>query len=73
MPWPARSPDLNPIEHIWNIIDQKLVDQRLGNMAELELAIAKKWNAMDPSICANLIESMQRRIGLCLEARGSYF
>ena len=24
MPWPPRSPDLNPIEHVWNLIDKKI-------------------------------------------------
>ncbi len=30
MPWPLRSPDLNPIEHVWNFIDKKLLGQRLS-------------------------------------------
>ena len=42
--WPARSPDLSPIEHIWNIIDRKLIGQNLSSLADLELAIAKEWN-----------------------------
>ena len=73
MPWPARSPDLNPIEHVWNLIDKKLIGQRLSNLAELELAIVKEWNEVEVSVCANLIESMPRRIGLCLEANGGHF
>ncbi|GBN00387.1 hypothetical protein AVEN_95724-1 [Araneus ventricosus] len=24
LPWPARSPDLSPIEHVWDIIGQQL-------------------------------------------------
>ena len=46
MPWSARSPDLKPtidlFKILWKIIDQKLTIQRLGNMAELKLAIAKE-------------------------------
>jgi len=73
MPWPARSPDLNPIEHVWNLIDKKLIGKRLSNLAELELAIVKEWNDIEASVCVNLIESMPRRIGLCLEANGGHF
>ena len=27
LPWPARSPDLNPIEHIWDIIGRRLKER----------------------------------------------
>ncbi len=73
MHWPPRSPDLNPIEHVWNKIDQKLIGQHISNSAQLELAIVKEWNEVPASICANLIESMPRRIEKCLQARDGHF
>ena len=42
--WPGRSPDLNPIEQIWNINDEKLVKEPFHSMIELERAIFKFWN-----------------------------
>ena len=73
MPWPARSPDISPIEHIWSIIDQKLLSQNLTNMFELEEAVVKAWNEIEPSTCAKLIESMPRRVQACISARGGHF
>jgi hypothetical protein len=26
IPWPAMSPDMNPIEHVWNFIGRKLTN-----------------------------------------------
>ncbi len=73
LPWPARSPDLNPIEQIWSIIDKKLVGVRLSNLAELEKAVVKEWQELPPSICVNLVESMPKRLEMCIKAKGGHF
>jgi transposase len=44
--WPRRSPDLNPIEHVWNEIDKKLFDLHLSNLGELEEALRRIWNGL---------------------------
>jgi hypothetical protein len=44
-----------------------------NNTAQLELAIVKEWNDIPASICANLIESMPRRIKKCLQVRDGHF
>ena len=25
LPWPARSPDMSPIEHVWDMVDRRLI------------------------------------------------
>ena len=27
LPWPARSPDMSPIEHVWDMVDRRLIRQ----------------------------------------------
>ena len=71
--WPPRSPDLNPIEHIWNMIDSKLYEISPKNLSELEAAIQKLWNELTPDLCRNLIESMPERIQACINAKGGHF
>lgn len=71
--WPARSPDLNPIENIWAIIDRKLANHTISNLRELEQLVDKYWNEVGVELCVKLIESMPARIKACLKSKGGYF
>lgn len=67
MKWPAQSPDLNPIENLWDLVDQKIRAQhpeKFNNSAELFEAIKIAWNAVPKETIEKLIGSMRRR---CLE------
>ncbi|GFT00413.1 transposable element Tc3 transposase [Trichonephila clavipes] len=48
MDWPARSPDLNPIEHVWNFLGRRLAARTLPpvTIRELRLALQEEWAAM---------------------------
>lgn len=72
LPWPARSPDLNPIEQVWIWMDHRLDHHKYSNLAELEAAIQTEWNQIPSEFCTNLIESMPRRISLCIKAKGAH-
>ena len=73
MLWPARSPDLSPIEHIWADIDRELVKKPPQNHTELESEIIRHWNEYPRQKCINLIESMPKRISACIAAKGGHF
>ena len=71
--WPAQSPDLNPIEHLWYHLKKKLgeYDRSPGGMIELWERVEEEYK-IDAAVCQNLIESMPRRVETVLKAKGGY-
>ena len=72
--WPSKSPDLNPIEHLWDNLDTR-VQQRQnppGNVNELRDALLEEWNNIPQAQINNLIHSMRRRCQAVSNARGGY-
>ncbi|GFV81336.1 transposable element Tcb2 transposase [Trichonephila clavipes] len=67
MDWPARSPDLNPIEHVWDFLGRRLAARTLPpvTIRELRLALQDEWAAMPQQLIDTLILSMGRRCGTC--------
>ncbi|GFX10431.1 DDE_3 domain-containing protein [Trichonephila clavipes] len=74
MDWPARSPDLNPIEHVWDFLGRRLAARTLPpvTIRELRLALQDEWAAMPQQLIDTLILSMGRRCEICLAVRGDH-
>ncbi|GFW39775.1 transposable element Tc3 transposase [Trichonephila clavipes] len=69
MDWPVRSPDLNPIEHVWDdFLGRRLAARTLPPVMirELRLALQDEWVAMPQQLIDTLILSMGRRCETCL-------
>ena len=73
LPWVAKSPDLNPIEMLWSILDKKLIRTPIYSITELMNRLEQEWYHIDKQICLDLIDSMPDRIQKCLKARGGHF
>ncbi|GFX36037.1 transposable element Tcb2 transposase [Trichonephila clavipes] len=74
MDWPARSPDLSPIEHVWDFLGRRLAARTLPpvTIRELRLALQDEWAAMPQQLIDTLILSMDRRCETCLAVRGDH-
>ena len=74
MVWPAQSPDLNPIEHLWFILKRRLAEYPEPSKGILEFLehIQVEWEKIEIAQCQQLIESMPRRIREVIKAKGGY-
>ncbi len=66
--WPPKSPDLNPIEHLWDAVEReiRIMDVQPTNLQQLRDAIMLIWT----KCFQHLAESMPRRIKAVLKANG---
>jgi len=61
--WPSKSPDLNPIEHLWDNLDRR-VRRRPNppnNVNKLRAALLEEWNNIPQADINKLVLSMRRR------------
>lgn len=61
--WPGGSPDLNPIEHCWSILqDTVFIEPRPLNRESLIERVVKTWKNLDLNYCNKLVNSLPNRI-----------
>uniref|UniRef100_A0AAZ3RBZ6 Tc1-like transposase DDE domain-containing protein n=1 Tax=Oncorhynchus tshawytscha TaxID=74940 RepID=A0AAZ3RBZ6_ONCTS len=74
MDWPARSPDLNPIEHIWDIMSRSIHQCHVApqTVQELADALVQVWEEIPQETIRHLIRSMPRHCREVIQARGGH-
>ena len=45
--WPSSSPDLNPIEHLWDVLEDRVKKHHPKNKTDLALHIVEEWNKIE--------------------------
>ncbi|GFS73883.1 transposable element Tcb1 transposase [Trichonephila clavipes] len=72
MDWPANSPDLNPIEHVWDMLDRRIAARQPPPtcLPELRRALLNEWCNIPHDQIDNLILSMPRR---CIALSGRQY
>ncbi|GFW82263.1 DDE_3 domain-containing protein [Trichonephila clavipes] len=64
-PLPARSPDLSPVEHVWDQLKRPMPS--CHSVHDLELAVQELWAHLPQDNIRCLINSMPDRVGLVLQ------
>ena len=74
MDWPAKSPDLNPIEHAWDILQCRISNRQNqpNSLQELADALVDEWSRIPQVEFQRLIRSFQNRCREVIRARGGH-
>ena len=72
LPWASRSPDLNPIEHLWDNLDRcvRHRQQQSQTLQQLRDALQDEWRRIPQRHLRRLIHSMPNRCQAVIDARG---
>lgn len=60
--WPSQSPDLNPMEHLWAYLQDKVYAREPRTMDGLQRIIEEEWNRIPTENLHRLADSMSRRL-----------
>jgi hypothetical protein len=74
LPWPALSPDLNPIEHLWDELGRR-VHRRVNPpeyIDQFQRALTDEWNNITQAFVMRLRGSMRRRCLAVINTRGGH-
>ena len=68
--WPTKGDDVNPMENLWAILDERLQARKFKTVAGMKKAIRKEWKNIDQSTIDNLIGSVPGRLRNIIKAKG---
>lgn len=71
--WPANSPDLNPIEHIWDELGRRVrTNHAINTVNDLAAALQVEWNNLTAPFVQRYVNSMRSRILTCIGQNGGH-
>jgi hypothetical protein len=68
---PPQSPDLNPIEAVWNILKQRVRRRIWKDIEELKAILQEEWSKITMQEVRARIQDMPRRCRLLVETGGA--
>ena len=70
LPWPSMSPDLNPIENLWQELKVRIKKRAPKNLQELKRVAIEEWSSIPPETTSNLVKNYRRRLLKVIKMKG---
>ena len=72
MGWPAQSPDMDPIENVWKLLNERAKEKNPRNVEELWTNLKGEWEKISVDGCKTLFHSCSKRFQAVIESKGLY-
>jgi hypothetical protein len=73
MTWPQQSPDLSPIELLWDEVDRQVQEQKPTSVEALVRIVKSTWKEIAEDVLEKLLERMPLLCQAVIDAGGGYF
>lgn len=67
---PAQSPDLNPIENLWDYLERMIRKRKITGLPSLKIALQEEWAKIPASYTQKLVDSIPRRLNMVIAQKG---
>lgn len=71
--WPPQSPDINPIELLWDELDRRVKDLRPTSLGGLWNSLEEAWNNIGAQTLRKLVERLPKICAAVIKAKGGHF
>ena len=73
-PWPARSPDLSPLDYfLWGYVKENVFKRQLADIEILKEIVQEVVSSIDQDVLRAVMANFEKRINLCIEQQGGHF